>query len=97
MASWILIVIFAVVGWFALFIWMWVKGVSDRNSTMTIIGALFSLGFIGLIIALVQVSGWNNETHYQSQFEIEKAKLALEREKLELDKMKHEHDKKKKS
>lgn len=100
MTSWIwivFVVLFVIAVWEALFIWLWIKGLREKNSTLTIIGGLFSLGFIGLIIALVQVSNWNTSVHHHSGLEIEREKLALEREKLELEKLKHENDKKKKS
>lgn len=100
MTSWIwivLLILFVLAVWEAVFIWMWVKGIREKNSTLTILGGFFALGFIGLIIALVQVSGWNNETHHHHNIDIEKEKLALEREKLELEKQKHEENKNKKS
>lgn len=100
MTSWIWIVLLILAFmfiWEAIFIWMWVKGVRERNSTLTIIGGVFSLGIIGLVISLVQVSGWNNETYNHHNIDIEKDKLALEREKLELEKQKHEENKNKKS
>ncbi|TCG10437.1 hypothetical protein [Mycoplasma todarodis] len=85
----ILAIIFGL-GWFAAWITVWVKGTQSQNNVMVILGGLFTLGFIGLVIALIQTSGWNNNN---VNAELYAQKLELERQRKELEEQKKSQDK----
>ncbi len=86
----IIVLLLLVFGWIAAWIVVWVKGSQKQNTLMVVLGGLFTLGIIGLIIAIIQSSSWQNQN---MDIELQKQKLELERQKLELEKQKQNEDK----
>ncbi|NQZ28996.1 MAG: hypothetical protein HRT98_01280 [Mycoplasmatales bacterium] len=75
----VLFVIAWIVGWIV----VWVKGTKKQNTMMVVLGGLFSLGIIGLIIAIIQTNGWQNNN---TNLELEKQKLELQKQQIEIEK-----------